>query len=43
MACNLTTGRALACRDSVGGIKSIYVTELENKDTLKKLISLLTT
>jgi hypothetical protein len=34
MACNLTTGRALACRDSVGGIKSIYVTELENKDTL---------
>jgi hypothetical protein len=34
MACNLTTGRTLACRDSVGGIKAIYVTELANKETL---------
>jgi hypothetical protein len=34
MACNLTTGRTLACRDSVGGIKTIYVTELDNKETL---------
>jgi hypothetical protein len=34
MACVLTTDVALACRDSVGGIKRIYVTELENKATL---------
>jgi len=24
MACNLTTGRALECRDSVGGLRNIY-------------------
>ena len=24
MACNLTKGRALLCRDSIGGIKAIY-------------------
>lgn len=34
MACVLTASRALDCRDSVGGIKRIYVTELENKNTL---------
>jgi hypothetical protein len=34
MTCVLTTGRSLGCRDSVGGIKAIYVTELANKATL---------
>lgn len=34
MSCNLTTGFSLACRDSVGGIKGLYVTELANKKTL---------
>lgn len=27
MACNLTTGRALSCNDSVGGIKSVFFAE----------------
>lgn len=30
MACALTTGFALDCRDGVGGIKEIYITELAN-------------
>lgn len=34
MSCNLTSSIALACKDSIGGIKRIYVTELENKSTL---------
>lgn len=34
MACVLTSSRTLACRDAVGGIKTIYITELENKATL---------
>lgn len=34
MACVLTSSRTLACRDSVGGIKTIYITELDNKATL---------
>ncbi len=34
MSCNLTTGRTLACRDSVGGIKEVYFTELDNKDSI---------
>jgi len=34
MACALTSGRALDCRDSVGGIKRFLITELANKATL---------
>ncbi len=34
MSCALTSNIALACKDSVGGIKKIYVTELENKLTI---------
>lgn len=34
MACALTSGRALDCRDSVGGIKRLLITELANKATL---------
>ena len=34
MACALTAGRALDCRDSVGGIKRLLITELANKATL---------
>jgi hypothetical protein len=34
MSCNLTGGFTLGCRDSVGGIKAVYITELTNKNTL---------
>lgn len=34
MACALTANIALACKDAVGGIKKIYVTELANKATI---------
>jgi outer membrane protein assembly factor BamB len=34
MACALTQGYTLDCRDSVGGIKTIYVTELANKSSI---------
>ena len=27
MACELTTGRALDCRDTVGGVKAIYLAQ----------------
>jgi hypothetical protein len=34
MACALTSSRTLACRDAVGGIKKIYITELANKNAI---------
>lgn len=34
MACNLTQGFTLDCRDSVGGIKEIYLANLDDKATL---------
>ena len=34
MACALTQGYTLDCRDSVGGVKTIYVTELANKASI---------
>ena len=34
MACILTQGNSLPCRDSVGGIAEIYIAELANKATL---------
>ena len=33
MACALTTGFTLPCRDAVGGVKNIYLIELENIDS----------
>jgi hypothetical protein len=43
MACSLTTSISLACKDSIGGIKKIYVTELENKNTLSSTTGNVTT
>lgn len=34
MSCDLTTGFSRGCRNSKGGIKNVYFTELANKDTL---------
>lgn len=34
MACALTTGVTRGCRDAVGGIKEIYITELANKSAI---------
>ena len=34
MACSLTQGFPLDCRDGLGGVKSIFVTEFVNLDTL---------
>ncbi len=34
MACALTTGFTLDCRNSNGGIEAVYFTELENQNTL---------
>lgn len=34
MACALTTGVTRGCRDAVGGIKEIYITELANKSSI---------
>ena len=30
MSCNLTSGYSIGCRDSVGGIKSVYLIEFDN-------------
>ena len=42
MACALTQDITLGCRDSVGGIKTIYVTELANKSTLTSASGVIT-
>ena len=34
MACTLTTGRSLPCRDSVGGLKAIYFADYDSLGTL---------
>ncbi|MDL5049559.1 hypothetical protein QQ054_26430 [Oscillatoria amoena NRMC-F 0135] len=34
MACALTTGFTLDCRQSNGGIEAVYFTEIANKATL---------
>lgn len=34
MACVLTSGHTLGCRDAVGGIKTVYITELSNKEAI---------
>lgn len=42
MACALTSSRTLACRDAIGGIKKVYITELENKATLTAAAGVIT-
>lgn len=34
MACVLTSDQSLGCRDAVGGIKAVYLTELANKEAI---------
>jgi len=34
MACTLTTGRSLPCRDSVGGLKAVYFADYDTLGTL---------
>ena len=36
MACAIVSGYALDCRDTVGGIKKIYITELANVTTVSE-------
>lgn len=42
MACDLTQGFALDCRDSSGGLKSIRIAQLEHKDTLTAAAGVIT-
>lgn len=34
MACDLTTDLSAGCKNSIGGVKAIYVAQLEHKNTL---------
>jgi hypothetical protein len=43
MACAIASGYTKDCRDSSGGIKIIYVTELANKSTLTHASALIST
>lgn len=43
MACNLSTGRALSCNDSVGGIKSVYFAEYGTMGALNVVAGEVTT
>jgi hypothetical protein len=43
MACALTKGFTLGCRDALGGVKEIYVTEFANKATLSETSGVVTT
>lgn len=42
MACVLTTSIAKGCRDSIGGIKTIYVAELSRKGTVTQASGVIT-
>jgi hypothetical protein len=42
MACAIASGYTRDCRDNIGGIKTIYITELANKATLTHASSLIT-
>jgi len=42
MPCVLTSNMTLGCRDSVGGIKTVYITELANKDTITSSAGVIT-
>lgn len=43
MACALTQGYSLDCRDAVGGIKKIYFTERANKNQITAASGIITT
>jgi hypothetical protein len=43
MTCALTKGFTLACRDAMGGVKEIYITEFANKATLTETSGVITT
>lgn len=34
MSCAINTGYTRSCRDQIGGIKTVYITELANKNTI---------
>ena len=36
MACNLTAGIALSCRDNVGGVQNVWITDFTNIDSITK-------
>jgi hypothetical protein len=36
MACNLTAGIPLSCRDNVGGVQTIWITDFTNIDSITK-------
>lgn len=42
MSCILTSGYTLDCRDNVGGIETIYITELENKNAITAASGIIT-
>lgn len=42
MACVLTQGNQIDCRDSVGGVEEIYITELGNKLSLTATSGIIT-
>jgi hypothetical protein len=42
MSCALTQGYTLDCADSIGGIKTIYVTELGNKSAITSASGIIT-
>lgn len=36
MACNLTAGIPLSCRDNVGGVQTVYITDFTNIESITK-------
>jgi hypothetical protein len=42
MACILTQGYTLGCRDGKGGIKEVLITELDNIDTITSAAGVIT-
>lgn len=42
MACNLTTGFNIDCRDGVGGVKAIYIAQLADKATYAETAGVVT-
>lgn len=42
MSCAVSQGYTKTCRDSIGGIKAVYFTELSNKNTITEASSVIT-
>lgn len=42
MPCALTSSMTLGCRDSQGGVKTVYITELDNKETITSSAGIIT-